>query len=127
MEREHCREQARKNEIARRFGRKWEGKTTFTSPREVPDRISEGEAVRNQVSVLPTRAPGIVHTRIRRPPEGTPLVGGRPKEIMKHMGVGDTYDRLRVEQGAGNAGVKVSPVSVNQLVGGKAHVQPEGF
>lgn len=111
MERENRREQARKNQIARRFGRKWEGKTTFTSPREVPDRVREGEAVRNQVSVLPTEALGIVHTRIHRPTGNAQPVGGRPGDIMQHMAAGDTYDRLRVEQGAGNGGVKVTPPS----------------
>lgn len=96
MEREFT---AREREIGKRFGKRWQ---------ETPDKLRQGEAVRNQVKVN-TAAPGIVHTRIQRPPEGTQLVGERPGEIMQHMAVGDTYDRLRVKQGAGNGGVKVLP------------------
>ena len=96
MEREFT---AREREIGKRFGRRWQ---------ETPDKLRQGEAVRNQVKVN-TAAPGIVHTRIQRPPEGTQLVGERPGEIMQHMRVGDTYDRLRVKQGAGNGGVEVLP------------------
>lgn len=90
---------AREKEIGGRFGRRWA---------KMPERVRQGEAVRNQVKVN-TAAPGIVHTRIQRPPEGTQLVGERPGEIMQHMAVGDTYDRLRVKQGSGNGGVKVLP------------------
>ena len=96
MEREFT---AREREIGKRFGRRWQ---------ETPEKLRQGEAVRNQVRVK-SEAPGIVHTRIQRPPEGTPLLGERPGNIMQHMGVGDTYDRLRVKQGAGNGGVEVVP------------------
>lgn len=75
-----------------------------------------GEAVREQVRVQSV-APGIIHTRIHRPVADNPSLtendrnainNQRPGEIMEHMGVGDTgdtYDRLRVHQGAGNGGV----------------------
>lgn len=96
MEREFT---ARDREIGERFGRRWIEKV---------DNLKKGKAVRNQVKVN-TAALGIVHTRIQRPPEGTQLLGERPGEIMQHMAVGDTYDRLRVKQGAGNGGVKVLP------------------
>ena len=84
-------------ELGKKYTRRWQA-------------ITKGGAVRNQVSVNSV-APGIVHTRIRRPSEATPLVGEdqRPGKIRKNMVVGDTYDRLRVEQGAGNGGVKVVP------------------
>lgn len=72
------------------------------------ENLYKGVAVRKQVTVNNV-APNITHTRIKPPPEGIPSVGGKPGEIMQNMIVGDTYDRLRVKQGAGNGGVKVAP------------------
>lgn len=91
-----------------------------------------GEAVREQVRVQSV-APGIIHTRIHRPVADNPSLteddrnainNQRPGEIMEHMGVGDTYDRLRVHQGAGKGGVIGQPQPADPRHLAHSHLRP---